>query len=269
MTTHDNEQLQVHLQTAVNAAHAGGEVLKKYWGKLKHVSHKTAGWDLVTEADRESEEAVIGMLREQFPDHDYLGEEGGFQGASGKEFLWAVDPLDGTTNYTHMYPVVNVSIGLIYRGAPVLGVVFNPFSNELFCAVRGQGATLNGERLKVSDIDALDRSLLATGFSYDRKALDTNYAEFCHMTHICQGVRRAGAAALDLCYVAAGRLDGYWERGLQIWDMAAGVIIVEEAGGKVSDYDKGQLDLESGRILATNGCIHESLCRELLTIRNR
>jgi myo-inositol-1(or 4)-monophosphatase len=166
--------------------------------------------------------------------------------------------------------MVAVSIGLIYRGTPIVGVVYNPILNELFQAARGQGATLNGTLIHVSKETALEKSLLATGFAYDRQRNpDTNYSEFCHITHISQGVRRAGAAALDLAYVGAGRLEGYWERGIKIWDMAAGVVIVEEAGGKVSDYDKGQLDLESGRILATNGIIHDALCSEILAIRNK
>ncbi len=260
--------LKDYLEGAVEAAHAGGEVLVRYWGKLKKIEHKTACWDLVTEADAESEEAVIGTLQDRFSDHNFLGEEGGLQGTRENDYLWAVDPLDGTTNYTHMYPMVCVSIGLIYRGAPIVGVVYNPILNELFCAARGLGATLNGEKLRVSENDNLEKSLLATGFAYDRRNNpNNNYKEFCHITDRCQGVRRAGAAALDLCYVAAGRLDGYWEHGIKIWDMAAGVVIVEEAGGRVSDYDNEQLDLESGRIVATNGYIHDVLRNEILSIR--
>lgn len=265
------DHLKHYLAKATEAALEGGEVLKYYWGKLKHIGRKSAAGDLVTEADHESEQRVIGCLSEQFPDHSYLGEECGLKAAAhSQEFLWAIDPLDGTTNYTHTYPMVAVSIGLIFRGTPIVGVVYNPILNEMFQAARGLGATLNGTPIHVSKENALEKSLLATGFAYDRQHNpDTNYQEFCHITHISQGVRRAGAAALDLAYVGAGRLEGYWERGIKIWDMAAGVVIVEEAGGKVSDYDMGQLDLESGRILATNGTVHDNLCREILTIRNK
>lgn len=266
--TYNKAHLNHFLEIATSAALEGGEILKRYWGKLQHISHKVDSGDLVTEADRESELCIRAILEAEFPDHGLLGEEGGLQASASDEFLWAIDPLDGTTNYTHSYPMVAVSIGLLYRGTPIIGVVYNPILNELFQAARQQGATLNGVPLHVSKVDSLNRALLATGFAYDRQRNpDTNYAEFCHITHISQGVRRAGAAALDLAYVAAGRIDGYWEHGIKIWDMAAGVVIVEEAGGTVSDYDQGQLDIESGRVVATNGLVHSLLCQSLLSIR--
>lgn len=257
-----------YLERATEAALEGGKILQRYWGKLEHISHKVDSGDLVTEADKESEACIIGYLEEQFSDHGFLGEEGGLRASHSQEFLWAVDPLDGTTNYTHSYPMVAVSIGLIFRGSPVVGVVYNPITHELFQAARGLGTTLNHKAIQVSATSDLKKCLLGTGFAYDRQRNpDTNYAEFCHMTHISQGVRRAGAAALDLAYVAAGRLDGYWEHGIKVWDMAAGIVLVEEAGGKISDYNKGQLDIESGRIVATNGVIHDILCEEILAVK--
>ncbi|MDP1834515.1 MAG: inositol monophosphatase family protein [Chlamydiales bacterium] len=270
MTEYVQEQLQNFLQQATEAALEGGKILKKHWGKLQHIRNKVDSGDLVTEADHESEAAVIGFLEEQFPDHGFLGEESGLQASRSADFLWAIDPLDGTTNYTHSYPTVAVSIGLLYRGSPIVGVVYNPITDELFQAAKGLGAMLNHQPIHTSTVATLNKSLLGTGFAYDRQRNpDTNYAEFCHITHISQGVRRAGAAALDLAYVAAGRLDGYWEHGIKIWDMAAGVIIVEEAGGKVSDYNQQPLDINSGRIVATNGLIHDALCKEILEVKTK
>lgn len=255
------------LHVAAEAAAEGGKVLRHYWGNLSQVRAKSTSWDLVTEADAEAERAVLAILTTAFPTHSVVAEESGLNAIDSSEFLWAVDPLDGTTNYTHQYPMVATSIGLIYRGIPIVGVVFNPILNELFLAARGLGATLNGQALHVSLVDRLDRSLLASGFAYDRRtSTATNYSEFCRMTHITQGVRRGGAAAIDLAYVAAGRLDGYWERGLKIWDIAAGIVLIEEAGGQVSDYNEKPLDLHSGRILATNGHIHNLISQELVTL---
>lgn len=252
-----------YLQQATKAAKEGGEVLQNHWGRLCQIESKEDFTNLVTEADRESESVIISVLTDHFPEHSFLAEESGRQSVS-EDFLWAIDPLDGTTNYIHCYPMAAVSIGLIYRGSPLLGVVYNPFTQELYQAARGLGATLNQQTIRVSTIKSLDQSLLATGFAYDRRRNpNTNYAEFCHLTQLTQGVRRAGSAALDLAYVAAGRLDGYWERGVQIWDIAAGAVIVEEAGGRISDYDTKSLNLETGRIVATNGHIHKSLCSEL------
>lgn len=252
------------LKIAREAAVEGGKVLQRYWGKLDHVRQKGFFWDLVTEADTESEEAVLTYLRKHFPDHQSLSEEAGMKSANDCDYLWVVDPLDGTTNYTHQYPMVSVSIGLLYQGEPIIGVVYNPILNEMFEGAKGLGATLNKHPIHVSNVSTLPKSLLATGFAYDRKQNpDTNYAEFCHMTHLSHGVRRGGSAALDLSYVAAGRLDGFWERGLKPWDMAAGVLLVKEAGGVVTSYDMKPFDILSGRILATNGVIHKKLSKEL------
>jgi myo-inositol-1(or 4)-monophosphatase len=252
------------LSIAAKAALEGGKILKKYWGKVKNVREKTFTGDLVTEADKESEEVIIRLLNEHYPTHTILSEEGGLYKAKDEEFSWVIDPLDGTTNYTHQYPFVAVSIGFLRHGKPIVGAVFNPITDEMFLAAKGKGAFLNGNPIKVSKVKFLNQSLLATGFAYDRReTLDNNYTEFCFLTHLSHGVRRVGSAALDLAYVAAGRLEGFWERGLNPWDIAAGVVLIEEAGGKVSSYEGEELILNSGRILASNGLIHENLILEL------
>jgi myo-inositol-1(or 4)-monophosphatase len=173
--------------------------------------------------------------------------------------------LDGTTNYAHGYPVSAVSVGLMINGVPQVGAVYNPFRRELFRAAKGLGATCDRRPIRVSETEELSKSLLVTGFAYDRReTTDNNYAEFCYLTHLTQGVRRSGSASLDLTDVACGRLDGYWERGLKPWDVTAGIVIVQEAGGKITAYDESPIDLNSGRILATNGQIHQSLSQALL-----
>ncbi|HEY9704450.1 MAG TPA: inositol monophosphatase family protein, partial [Allocoleopsis sp.] len=196
-----------------------------------------------------------------------LGEESGKLGNENSKYLWAVDPLDGTTNFAHQYPFFTVSIGLLIDGISSVGVIFDPFHNELYSAAKNLGATCNGKKIKVSQIKELNKSLLVTGFAYDRReTTDNNYAEFCHLTHLTQGVRRSGAASIDLAHVACGRLDGYWERGLSPWDITAGIIIVEEAGGKITAYNQSPIVINSGRILATNGHIHSQLSDALLTV---
>jgi myo-inositol-1(or 4)-monophosphatase len=198
------------------------------------------------------------------PDHKILAEESGQLGNQESAYLWAIDPLDGTTNYAHQYPASAVSVGLLIDGVPQVGAIFDPFREELFRAAKGLGATRNRRPIRVSDTATLEKSLLVTGFAYDRRqTTDNNYAEFCHLTHLTQGVRRSGSAALDLAYVACGRLDGYWERGLSPWDIAAGIVLVEEAGGTVTAYDRSPLNISSGRILATNGQLHSSLSQAL------
>lgn len=259
-----------YLDLATHAALKAGEILKKHWGKLVHIQEKTTPGDLVTEADRESEDLIIKMISKEYPSHVILSEEAGIHEAKNKDFLWVIDPLDGTTNYTHMFPMVAISIALYEKGQPLAGVVYNPILNEMFQAVRGQGATLNQDAIHVSSVSSLSKSLLATGFSYDRRETDdNNFAEFCHLTNSCQGVRRAGAASLDLAYVACGRLDGHWEIGLCPWDVAAGALLIEEGGGKVTSFDNHPLDIYSGMILATNGKIHQQIIDELQKIRNR
>jgi myo-inositol-1(or 4)-monophosphatase len=263
--------LHNYLEVATEAAYAGGAVLRKYWGKLQEVEEKRPG-DLVTIADRESEAAVLSIIRRHFPGHSILAEESGEINIAGSEFLWAIDPLDGTTNFAHQYPFSGVSLGLLINGVPSVGVVYDPFHDELFRAATGLGAICanRGDRrpIQVSQTKELSRSLLVTGFAYDRtQTTDNNYAEFCHFTQITQGVRRGGAASVDLAYIACGRLDGYWERGLSLWDIAAGIVIVREAGGIVSAYDGSEIDLRSGRILATNPNLHSSIISELQKVK--
>ncbi len=260
--------LATWLDIATEAALAGGAILQSYWGKLEHITEKGRSGDLVTEADTAAETAVLAVIQRHCPHHQILAEESGNQGNLDSPYLWAIDPLDGTTNYAHQYPFVATSVALLIEGIPQVGVVFNPVHQDLFRAARGLGATHNRQPIQVSNTKDLSKSLLVTGFAYDRReTLDNNYAEFCHLTHLTQGVRRGGSASLDLAYVAWGRLDGYWERGLSPWDIAAGIILVEEAGGRVTAYDQGPQILSSGRLLATNGLIHAPLSHELLKVK--
>jgi len=260
--------MEDYLAVAVKAAQEGGQALIKHWGKLKNVREKSSPGDLVTEADNESEERIIAFLQKNCPGHSILSEETGSLRVAKAEYEWVIDPLDGTTNYTHQFPVSAVSVGLLYRGIPVVGVVYNPMQQEMFQAAKGQGATLNGKKIVVSEVKEISASLLATGFAYDRREVaDNNFAEFSHLTLMSHGVRRLGAASLDLAYVASGRLDGYWERGLKPWDIVAGIVLVQEAGGKISAYDEKPIDLYSGRILATNGIIHQSMSEELMKLK--
>jgi myo-inositol-1(or 4)-monophosphatase len=262
-----SQSLQIFLDIATEAALSGGAVLQHYWGKLEDIQEKGRPGDLVTEADKAAEKAILDVLHRHVPDHPILAEESGKLEGLASDYLWAIDPLDGTTNYAHQYPFVAVSIGLLIDGIPQVGVVFDPIRQELFRAAKGLGATCNRRPMRVSQTQDLSKSLLVTGFAYDRhQTTDTNYAEFAHLTHLTQGVRRDGAAALDLAYIACGRLDGYWERGLSVWDMAAGVVLVQEAGGWVTAYDRTPLQLSSGRLLATNSKIHDSLSQALLEV---
>jgi myo-inositol-1(or 4)-monophosphatase len=260
--------MQIFLDIATEAALAAGVVLQDYLGKLEDaITEKGRPGDLVTAADKASEQVILEVLRRHFPQHSILAEESGKLGNQDNDFLWAIDPLDGTTNYAHQYPCFAVSIGLLIQGVPKVGVIYDPFHNELFRAAAGLGATRNRRPIQVSQTAELGKSLLVSGFAYDRReTTDNNYAEFCQLTHLTQGVRRGGAAALDLAYVACGRVDGYWERGIAPWDVAAGIILVQEAGGKVTAYDGTPIKIESGRILATNGHLHDSLSQELIKV---
>lgn len=260
--------LQIILDVATEAALAAGAVLQGYLGKLEDsIIEKGRPGDLVTAADKASEKVILEILRRHFPQHSILAEESGKLGNQDNEYLWAIDPLDGTTNFAHQYPAFAVSIGLLVNGVPQVGVIYDPFHHELFRGAAGLGATRNRNPIKVSETTELSKSLLVTGFAYDRRETsDNNYAEFAHLTHLTQGVRRSGSAALDLAYVACGRVDAYWERGIAPWDVTAGVILLQEAGGKVTAYNGTPLNIDSGRILATNGYIHDSLSHELIHV---
>ncbi len=259
----NSSELQILLEIATEAAFAAGAVLQGYLG-LEEIAEKERAGDLVTAADLASEAVILDILARHFPTHAILAEESGKLGNTESEYLWVIDPLDGTTNYAHQYPFFAVSIGLMIADVPQVGVIFDPFHNELFRAAKGLGATCNRRSIQVSQTAELSKSLLVTGFAYDRReTTDNNYAEFCHLTHLTQGVRRSGSAALDIAHVSCGRLDGYWERGIAPWDIAAGIVLLQEAGGKVTAYDGSPIKIESGRILATNSHIHELLSREL------
>ncbi|MBW4513530.1 MAG: inositol monophosphatase [Scytonematopsis contorta HA4267-MV1] len=262
--------LQIFLDIATEAAMAAGTVLQGYLGKVEDaITEKGRPGDLVTVADKASETVILDILHRHFPEHSILAEESGKLGNQDNQFLWAIDPLDGTTNFAHQYPFFAVSIGLLINGIPEVGVIYDPFHDELFRAARDLGATRNRHSIRVSKTSELEKSLLVTGFAYDRRETsDNNYAEFCHLTHLTQGVRRSGSASIDLAHVSCGRLDGYWERGLSPWDMAAGIILLQEAGGKVTAYDGSAFKMETGRILATNGHLHYKLSHELLGVKN-
>ena len=215
--------------------------------------------NLVTEADRLAEQLIVERIRRVYPDHDILAEESPAT-AKGSDFRWIIDPLDGTTNYAHGFPVFCVSIALEVEGVIRLGAVYNPMLDELFTAERGKGAFLNGSRLAVSRTQNLDQALLATGFPYDlRRDRNNNLHYFQALAMRTQAVRRAGSAALDLAYVAAGRFDGFWELKLMPWDTAAGWLLVEEAGGLVTDLGGGPFHLQAPHMLASNGLIHEGM----------
>jgi len=245
------------LPGTVAAAREAGEVLLGFLGRVD-VEHKGAV-DLVTEADRASEALLVKRLGELLPGAAILAEEGsGKPGTSG--LTWVVDPLDGTTNFAHEYPVFAVSIALLAEGERVLGVIHDPTREECFTAVRDGGARLGDAVLRVSRTEALQEALLVTGFPYDvRTTPRNNVPQFTAFLKRSRAVRRDGSAALDLAYVAAGRFDGFWEEGLAPWDMAAGALLVEEAGGRVTGYDAGPLDLSDAHIVATNGRIHDPM----------
>ena len=260
-TKTEEGQLRALRETALAAAHAGGAVLREGFGKLHRYRLKTSRVDLVTDYDKRSEEAIIEAIRERFPEHGILSEERAPEEGNG--YRWIIDPLDGTTNYAHNYPFFAVSIALEREGRLLLGVVYLPVFEELFFAERGRGATLNGEPIRVSRTPKLREALLATGFPYAIERIGLNLKLFERFIYRAQAVRRDGAAAPDLCYVACGRFDGFWELDLKVWDIAAGVLIVEEAGGRVSDFSGNELDLYGNEILASNGLIHEEMLEVL------
>lgn len=246
------------IQTAVAAAEAGARLLMKKFGTTIRIDHKGAV-DLVTEADREAEAIIVKTIKAVYPDHDILAEENDY-GRRQNNHCWIIDPLDGTTNYAHGFPWFAVSIGLEVDGEVVVGVVLNPCNHELFIAEKGRGATLNGQPISVSTTTRLDQSLLATGFPYDRKeSTANNYDNFVNFQQAAQACRRPGAACLDLACTAAGRFDGYWEMKLKPWDVAAGQLLVLEAGGEVSDFAGNQLDIRGHEAVASNGLIHPDM----------
>ena len=247
---------------AIEAAHAAGNILRSHLGHVREIRYK-GRINLVTEVDRQSEQTIVEILRRRFPDFQVLAEEGTL-GGQDPDHLWIIDPLDGTTNYAHGYPRFCVSIALEVRRQVAVGVVYDPVLDELFVATRGAGATLNGQPLRVSTTDQLIRSLLATGFPYEPSEMPASLDLWTRFITQAQALRRDGAAALNLCYVAAGRFDGFWERPLFEWDMAAAALIVEEAGGQLSDYQGGPADIYKRELVATNGRIHDEMLRVIV-----
>ena len=246
------------LDTAARAARDAGKLQKeRLWSE--HEIQFKGEIDLVTEVDRACEELIVAAIRERFPGHDILAEENVYA-QSGSRFKWVIDPLDGTTNYAHGFPWFCVSIALEVDGEVRLGVIYQPMLDELFTTVKGEGAFLNGRLLRVSRREPLKNCLLATGFPYDRtRDNENNFANFVNFQMAARAVRRAGAAALDLANVAAGRLDGYWEVKLKPWDVAAGQLLVTEAGGRVTNHEGSPFSIYDHRVLASNGLVHDAM----------
>ena len=262
--THNlNIDLKRYLDISKEAASIGSEILKSNYKNIQSISSKGREGDLVTNVDIEVEQNIKNFLKKETPEISILAEESG-KDEKHTDFMWCIDPLDGTTNYSHGYPFFGSSIGLVWNNIPIIGSISVPYLNEIYWGCIGYGSFCNNEKLFVSQPKDLSKSLLVTGFAYDRfDTIDNNYAEFCWLTHKTRGVRRGGAAAIDLAFVASGKIDGYWERGLEIWDIAAGAIIVKEAGGIVSNYPEGKLKLNTGKILACSPSIEIELKKEL------
>lgn len=254
-------------RVGIAAAYNGAKVLKANFGAITKIGRK-GDFDLVTEADTESEKQIIKTIRAAFPDHAVLAEESG-TGKQNSEYQWIIDPLDGTTNYAHQLPIFTIAIALALRDEIVLGLVLNPIDGELFSAVAGKGAELNGKPIKTSSTASVHDSLLATGFPYNfDEIVEPAIKRFSVCQDASQGVRRLGSAALDICYVACGRFDGFWEQNLHLWDMAAGAIIAAEAGAVVTNFSNQPFSINQKEILVTNGRIHQEML-DLLDIKKK
>jgi len=254
--------MNAFIEFAVQTAREAGKLLKCRLNTPHTIDYKGV-INLVTEADRMSEALILDRIQKRFPDHSVLAEESP-ESTGGSEYRWIVDPLDGTTNYAHGYPVFCVSIALEQRGCIIAGVVYNPMMDELFLAEQGKGSWLNGQRISVSGTPDLSRSLVATGFPYDIRESEMNNLDYFNsMVKQVQAIRRAGSAALDMAYVAAGRFDGFWELKLMPWDTAAASLLIREAGGSVSDLFGHDFSLDAPHVLASNGKIHPQLISAL------
>ena len=262
------EQEKSVLELAVSLARAAGKIQREHYATELDIRTKSAPVDLVTDVDESCEALIVSTLEAERPEDAILAEEGGERHRGETAWRWVIDPLDGTTNYAHGYPRFCVSIGVEFEGARTVGVVYDPLMDELYHAVVGRGAFLNGRQIHVSEETALDRALLATGFAYDRrKSEQDNLDEFAAFLKAARALRRDGSAALDLCYVAAGRLDGFWEFKLAPWDVAAGYLIVEEAGGRCSDVSGGAAPASGSAVVASKGRIHRAMLEVLKTVR--
>lgn len=250
------------LKVAEEASRMAGEMLRRHIDSSREIVYKGAV-NLVTNFDRRSQEVIFSHLSSRFPDHDFLAEEDLCE-QRGSEFRWIIDPIDGTTNYAHNFPIFCVSIALEWKSNVVCGVIYDPMREEMFSAISGKGSVMNGHRIQISATGDLDKSLLATGFPYDiRESEVNNIDHFVNFATRAQAIRRCGSAALDLCYVACGRFDGFWELKLSPWDVAAGVLIVEESGGRVSDFQGETASIYGKDLLASNGLIHEQMIQIL------
>ncbi len=252
------------LSTMQSIAREAGSLLMEHFRRHVKIEYKGSA-DLVTIADRQSEALILERIRRDFPSHDVMGEEG-TRIETGSDYKWYVDPLDGTTNFAHGYPVFCVSLAIEYQGVRVAGVIYDPTRDEMFVAEKGNGARLNGQPMRVSSTATLAECLVATGFPSQKRHKNPNIYFYHHLTLHSHGVRRAGSAALDLCNVAAGRFDGFWEFNLNPWDTAAGVLIVEEAGGRVTDFSGGPFEIASRETLASNGLVHDALLAEFQSV---
>ena len=251
--------MDAFLTVAQDAARQAGSLIRANWLQPKVIEMKTDIVDLVTHVDKAADALITGILRERFPTHQLIAEESAVSGQESA-YRWYIDPLDGTTNFAHSFPHFAVSIALTHETRVIVGVVYDPLREEMFCATRGQGATLNGAPICVSQAAELERSLVLTGFPYDRRKRSEYYLRFYQAFMVrTQGVRRCGSAALDLCYVACGRAEAFWEWRLHPWDTAAGSLIVEEAGGKMSNFTDGVFDVQGEQTLASNGLVHAEM----------
>lgn len=251
---------------AIQIAHDAGNLLAEYFGRSALKISDKGDINIVTEADLAAERLIVERIKSYYPRHAILAEEAGEVERSGKdesEWKWIIDPLDGTVNFAHGYPCFCVSIALEHEGQVVLGVIYDPNRDELFAVERGEGATLNSRRIRVSETEDLNRAMICTGFPYDVRERGDFARHFRNFIMNAQSVRRDGSAALDLAYVACGRFDGFWEEGLNPWDVAAGVLMIEEAGGRVSRYDGSTFDIYTPPIVTSNGLIHEAMMHVL------
>ena len=249
-------------KVAIAAALKAGRYIKKNIGKIKSVHYK-GEINIVTDVDKKAEEIIVGTIKKTYPNHNFFAEEEKYKNKN-TDFKWIIDPLDGTTNFLHGLPIFCVSIALLYQGNIKIGVVYDPMRNELFFAEKHKGAFLNGRRIRVSKVKNIKRALLATGFAYNLKRVrNNNISNFIKFMKAAQAVRRAGSAALDLCYIACGRFDGFWELYLHPWDTAAALLIMEEAGGKATKFDDTNYNIYDKEILASNSKIHSQMTKIL------